>query len=184
MIWRMERRTVVAAMVGANCSMDETLDAIWAEVTTQSSALLPVLRLMALRAMKRLEKHYEGIGRARHSTFMSFRRQSWISGTTLIASTRRQRTTVVFGCIQRVTVESLASLNQGKRTTNNFTENKPNKTQHIHPQPFLSTPTLFKESLLPLQPRNVSTRLFLLHSPFLPSNIHQRSSHARGHFIR
>ena len=28
MIWRMESRTVVAAMVGANCSMDETLDAI------------------------------------------------------------------------------------------------------------------------------------------------------------
>ena len=77
MIWRMERRTVVAAMVGANCSMDETLDAIWAEVTTQSSALLPVLRLMALRAMKRLEKHYEGgwEGKARYCTFMSFRRQ-------------------------------------------------------------------------------------------------------------
>jgi hypothetical protein len=52
MIWRMERRTVVATMVGGNCNMDETLDAIWAEVTIQSNALLPVLRLMALRAMK------------------------------------------------------------------------------------------------------------------------------------
>lgn len=51
MIWRTERRTVVAAMVGGNCNMDETLEAIWAEVTTQSNALLPVLRLMALRAM-------------------------------------------------------------------------------------------------------------------------------------
>jgi hypothetical protein len=52
MIWRMERRTVVAAMVGGNCNMDETLEAIWAEVIIQSNALLPVLRLMALRAMK------------------------------------------------------------------------------------------------------------------------------------
>jgi hypothetical protein len=52
MIWRMERRTVVAAMVGGNCNMDETSEAIWAKVTIQSNALLPVLRLMALRAMK------------------------------------------------------------------------------------------------------------------------------------
>ena len=44
MIWRTERRTVVAAMVGGNCNMDETLEAIWAEVTIQSNALLPVLR--------------------------------------------------------------------------------------------------------------------------------------------
>ena len=46
-IWRMESRTVVAAMMGTSCSTDETLDAIWAEVATQPSALLPVLRLMA-----------------------------------------------------------------------------------------------------------------------------------------
>jgi hypothetical protein len=52
MIWRMERRTVVAAIVGANCSMDETLAAIWAEVIIQSSAWLPVVRLIALRAME------------------------------------------------------------------------------------------------------------------------------------
>jgi hypothetical protein len=73
MIWRTERRTVVAAMVGGNCNMDETLEAIWAEVTIQSKALLPVLRLMASRAVKdatvqRLE------GRVRHSMFsVSFR---------------------------------------------------------------------------------------------------------------
>jgi hypothetical protein len=72
MIWRTER-TVVAAMVGGNCGMDETLEAIWAEVTIQSRALLPVMRLMALSAMKdttvqRLE------GRVRHGIFsMSFR---------------------------------------------------------------------------------------------------------------
>jgi hypothetical protein len=35
MIWRTERRTVVAAIVGGNCNMDETLEAIWAEVTIQ-----------------------------------------------------------------------------------------------------------------------------------------------------
>ena len=58
MIWRMERRTVVAAMVGGNCNMDETLEAIWAEVTIQSNALLPVLRLMALRAMKNTTELY------------------------------------------------------------------------------------------------------------------------------
>ena len=52
MIWRTERRTVVAAMVGGNCNMDETLEAIWAEVTIQSKSLLPLLRLMTLRAMK------------------------------------------------------------------------------------------------------------------------------------
>ena len=87
MIWRMESRTVVAAMVGANCSMDETLDAIWAEVTTQSSATLPVLRLMALRAMKNTTERLRG----RHSTFygiqaskLDFRYERW------------QRTTVVF----------------------------------------------------------------------------------------
>jgi len=61
MIWRTERRTVVAAMVGGNCNMDETLEAIWAEVTIQSNALLPVLRLMALRAMK--NTHSTEIGR-------------------------------------------------------------------------------------------------------------------------
>jgi len=58
MIWRTERRTVVAAMVGGNCSMDKTLEAIWAEVTIQSKGLLPVLRLMALRAMK---KHHSTV---------------------------------------------------------------------------------------------------------------------------
>ncbi len=52
MIWRMERRTVVAAMVGGNCNIDETFDAISAVTTIQSSALVPVLRLIALRAMK------------------------------------------------------------------------------------------------------------------------------------
>ena len=52
MIWRTEWRTVVAAMVGGNCSVDETLEAIWAEVTILLNALLPVLRIMALRAMK------------------------------------------------------------------------------------------------------------------------------------
>ena len=52
MIWRMERRTVVAAIVGGNCNMDEMSEASWAEVTIQSSALLPVLRLIALRAME------------------------------------------------------------------------------------------------------------------------------------
>ena len=51
MIWRMERRTVVAAIVGGNCNMHETLAAIWADVTIQPSALVPVLRLIALRAM-------------------------------------------------------------------------------------------------------------------------------------
>ena len=43
---------MVAAMVGGNCNMEETLEAIWAEVTIQSKVLLPVLRLMTLRAMK------------------------------------------------------------------------------------------------------------------------------------
>jgi len=52
MIWRMERRTVVAAIVGGNCNMLETLEAIWAEVTIQSNALLPVLRLITRRAME------------------------------------------------------------------------------------------------------------------------------------
>jgi hypothetical protein len=61
MIWRTERRTVVAAMVGGNCNMDETLEAIWAEVTIQSKALLPVLRLMALRAMM---KHHSTVQRS------------------------------------------------------------------------------------------------------------------------
>ena len=50
-------------------------------------------------------------------------------------------------------------------------------------QYFLSTPALLKESLLPLQSRNVSTRLFLLHAPFLPSDVNQRSPHARRHLI-
>ena len=153
MIWRMESRTVVAAKVGANCSMDETSDAIWAEVTTQSSALLPVLRLMALRAMKTLRRDWEG-----STLLMAFTRQSWISGT--IASMRWQRKTV----------ECLASLNRGKREANNFTENYYNILQYILPQPFLSTPAFFKESLLPPQPRNIRARL--LRFPFLPSNIH------------
>ena len=48
MIWRMERRRVVAAIVGGNCNMHETLVAIWAEVTIQSNALL---RLITRRAM-------------------------------------------------------------------------------------------------------------------------------------
>jgi hypothetical protein len=61
MIWRTERRTVVAAMVGGNCNMDETLEAVWAEVTIQSKALLPVLRLMALRAMM---KHHSTVQRS------------------------------------------------------------------------------------------------------------------------
>jgi hypothetical protein len=52
MIWRMARRTVAAAIVGGNCIMDATSEAIWAEATIQSTALLPVLRLMALRDME------------------------------------------------------------------------------------------------------------------------------------
>jgi hypothetical protein len=72
MIWRTERRTVVAAMVGGNCNMDETLEAICAEVTIQSNALLPVLRLMALRAMKNTVQRLER--QSQHSiSFMSFR---------------------------------------------------------------------------------------------------------------
>lgn len=35
MIWMMERRTIVAAMVGGNCNMGETLEAISPEVTIQ-----------------------------------------------------------------------------------------------------------------------------------------------------
>ena len=66
MIWRMERRTVAAAMVGGNGNMEATSEAIWADVTIQSSALLPVLRRMALRAMKNTtERFWE----ARHGTF-------------------------------------------------------------------------------------------------------------------
>jgi hypothetical protein len=73
MIWRTERRTVVAAMVGGNCNMDETLEAIWAEVTIQSNALLPVLRLMALRAMKNTVQILEKLSTVQHSIyFMSF----------------------------------------------------------------------------------------------------------------
>jgi hypothetical protein len=52
MIWRMERKTVVAAIVGGNCSMFEMLEAIWAEVTIQSNALLPVLRLITRRTIE------------------------------------------------------------------------------------------------------------------------------------
>lgn len=52
MIWRMARRTVATAIMGGNCNTDEISEAIWAEVTIQSTALLPVLRLMALRDMK------------------------------------------------------------------------------------------------------------------------------------
>ena len=52
MIWRMARRTVAAAIMGGNCNTDEISEAIWAEVTIQSTALLPVLRLMALSDMK------------------------------------------------------------------------------------------------------------------------------------
>jgi hypothetical protein len=125
MIWRMESRTVVAAMVGANCSMDETLDAIWAEVTTQSSALLPVLRPMALRAMRNTTERLRG----RHIL--------WHSGVKAGFQERLPpRTTVIFGCIQRLTVDSLASLNRGKQTANNFAENYYNTAQHILPQPF------------------------------------------------
>ena len=67
MIRRTERRTVVAAIVGGNCNMDETLEAIWAEVTIQSKALLPVLRLMASRAMKNTTVQYNTV------YFVSFR---------------------------------------------------------------------------------------------------------------
>jgi hypothetical protein len=56
MIWRMARRTVAAAIVGGNCNIDEMSEAIWAEETIQSTALLPVLRLMALRDMKVIKK--------------------------------------------------------------------------------------------------------------------------------
>ena len=73
MIWRMERRTVVAAMVGGNCNMDETLEAIWAEVTIQSNALLPVLRLMALRAMKNTTVYRDWKAKCSILYFMSFR---------------------------------------------------------------------------------------------------------------
>jgi len=52
MIWRMARRRVAAAIVGGNGNMAETFAAIWEDVTTQSRALLPLLRLTALRAMK------------------------------------------------------------------------------------------------------------------------------------
>jgi hypothetical protein len=80
----MERRTVVAAVVGGNDNMDETLEAIWADVTIQSSALLPVLRLMALRAMKNtMERFWE----ARQGTFYVIERQSWISGTNATSAT-------------------------------------------------------------------------------------------------
>jgi hypothetical protein len=47
--------------------MDETLEVIWAEVTIQSNTLLPVLRLMALRAMKNTTVQYNTV------YFMSFR---------------------------------------------------------------------------------------------------------------
>jgi hypothetical protein len=84
MIWRMERRTVAAAMVGGNGNMVETSEAIWADVTIQSSALLPVLRRMALRAMNNTtERFWE----ARHGTFYVIERQSWISGTNAISAT-------------------------------------------------------------------------------------------------
>ena len=58
-------------MVGGNCNIDETLEAIWAEVTIQSNALLPVLRLMALRAME--NTHSAEIGRQSKEYFISFR---------------------------------------------------------------------------------------------------------------
>lgn len=48
----MARRSVAAAIVGGNGNMAETFAAIWEEVNTQSRALLPLLRLTALRAMK------------------------------------------------------------------------------------------------------------------------------------
>ena len=52
MIWRMESRRVAAAIVGGKGNMAETFAAIWVDVTTQSRALLRLLRLTALRAMK------------------------------------------------------------------------------------------------------------------------------------
>ena len=55
-------------MVGGNCNIDETLEAIWAEVTIQSNALLPVLRLMALRAME--NTHSTEIGRQSKEYFI------------------------------------------------------------------------------------------------------------------
>jgi hypothetical protein len=53
----MERRRVVAAIVGGNCNMFDMFEAIWAEMTIQSNALLPVLRLIALRAMKDTDRN-------------------------------------------------------------------------------------------------------------------------------
>jgi len=67
MIWMMDRRTVVATMVGGNCNMDETLVVIWTEMTIQSNALLPVLRLIALRAMKGTTVHRDW--KAKYSIF-------------------------------------------------------------------------------------------------------------------
>ena len=112
MIWRMERTTVVAAMVGGNWSMDETLDAIWAEVTIQSNALLPVLRLMALRAMKKktLRRDWE----ARHSTFYvhSVFRASKLDFRNGCHRRQSDGQRIIQ---QRITVESLSSLNWGNQ---------------------------------------------------------------------
>ena len=128
MICRMERRTVVAAMVGANCSMDETLDAIWAEVTIQSSALLPVLRLMALRAMKRLEKHYEGIGRARHSFYVI--QASKLDFRDGGLPPRDGNVQQSFSAASNELQSSLASLNRGKRGKQLTISPKTNTIQH------------------------------------------------------
>ena len=57
MSWRMERRRVAAAIVGGNGNMAVTLAVIWVDVTTQSRALLRLLRLTALRAMKYTESN-------------------------------------------------------------------------------------------------------------------------------
>ena len=116
MIWRMESRTVVAAMVGANCSMDETLDAIWAEVTTQSSATLPVLRLIALRAMKNTTERLRG----RHSTFYGIQ-----------ASKLDFRDDCLHATATYNSRFQLHSLSRGKRTANTFTENYYTSAQRI-----------------------------------------------------
>ena len=117
MIWRMERRTVVAAMVGGNWSMDETLDAIWAEVTIQSNALLPVLRLMALRAMKKKKRNTtERLGGKAQYFLCPFSLQSVKAGSQEQLPQAPERramyhTAVVFSCIKQITVEFLSSLN-------------------------------------------------------------------------
>lgn len=142
MIWRMERRTVVAAVVGGNDNMDETLEAIWADVTIQSSALLPVLRLMALRAMKNtMERFWE----ARQGTFYVIERQSWISGTNATKATemghRLFSATVPYIHEYRAVfhLSSLSSLNWGTRSANTTYQNFSTFRQLQHSSKSLSS---------------------------------------------